>query len=644
MKVDLLRKIIKWTGVSLLLLSVAYFSLRVLVLDTVLSKVKIKLEERYGWRLSIDQRGMSGISTIWFSGIRIVPAAGDTLLQIDTLAVRPSFFSFIMGRPGFGYLEMDRATLRLSSKDGTANYCGKKQNQSAEIPNAASVESSYAKLLNNLLSQAFSLAPQRSHLSELHLEVRSDTLRADLLIPEFISTSQDLHATLVDLSSGRSWQMKGDFQQGKRTFDVSIYPLQRDRILPVIGSLFGASLGFDTLRLALNLFNYSSDELELQGVFSVKGLSLHHPKIAADTVKLPFSKFDYHFSAGSGYLQIDSTSSAVMDRMVVHPFLRIDRQPQSVYTLRLHTDTLPANDFFASLPQGMFDEVRGIRADGKLCFQMNFRLPTSSPDNVVFDCRLQKEKFRLRSLGASNIAKMNGEFVYDVFENERYIRSITIGPTNPDFTSVENVSANFKNAVLTSEDGSFFYHNGFNEDAFRKSIAANYKAGKFVRGGSTITMQLVKNVFLTRRKTIARKAEEALIVWLIESNRLVSKDRMLEVYFNIIELGPNVYGIGEASRFYFNKSPQSLELSEGIFLASLLPHPKWFRSSFDTTGSLKPYMADYYRVVSNFMLRKNLIDQIQHDALLPNVVLTGPAKDYLLPKDTLIEQPVDQLE
>jgi membrane peptidoglycan carboxypeptidase len=149
-------------------------------------------------------------------------------------------------------------------------------------------------------------------------------------------------------------------------------------------------------------------------------------------------------------------------------------------------------------------------------------------------------------------------------------------------------------------------------------------------------MQLVKNVFLTRKKTVARKAEEALIVWLIESNRLTSKQRMLEVYFNVIELGPDVYGIGEASYFYFNKKPTEITLPEGIFLASLLPRPKWFKYSFDTLGNLKPYLADYYRIVSDFMLRKNLITSEDHAKLLPNVNLTGPAREMIVPKDSML--------
>jgi len=101
----------------------------------------------------------------------------------------------------------------------------------------------------------------------------------------------------------------------------------------------------------------------------------------------------------------------------------------------------------------------------------------------------------------------------------------------------------------------------------------NIKERRFARGGSTITMQLVKNVFLNRNKTIARKMEEILLVWLIENQQLCSKERMFEVYLNIIELGPHIYGANEAAHFYFNKDASKLTLPESIFIASIIPRP-----------------------------------------------------------------------
>ena len=119
-------------------------------------------------------------------------------------------------------------------------------------------------------------------------------------------------------------------------------------------------------------------------------------------------------------------------------------------------------------------------------------------------------------------------------------------------------------------------------------------------------MQLVKNVYLNRNKTMVRKLEEILIVWLMESTRAVSKDRMYEVYLNIIEWGRNVYGIGEAARYYFSKQPSQLTLGESIYLASIVPRPKTGLYAFTYYGGLKPYISSYFRYIGNIMARRGL--------------------------------------
>jgi membrane peptidoglycan carboxypeptidase len=135
---------------------------------------------------------------------------------------------------------------------------------------------------------------------------------------------------------------------------------------------------------------------------------------------------------------------------------------------------------------------------------------------------------------------------------------------------IDQISPYLRKCVLTTEDPSFFSHHGFINEAFRQSIVKNIKLKKFSRGASTISMQLIKNVFLTRENSIS-KIRGNFVIYILENNRIVSKERMLEVYFNIIEWGPNVYGIGEASRFYFQKSPSELTFNECLFW---LNHPK----------------------------------------------------------------------
>src|SRR5690606_24323998 len=125
----------------------------------------------------------------------------------------------------------------------------------------------------------------------------------------------------------------------------------------------------------------------------------------------------------------------------------------------------------------------------------------------------------------------------------------------PKFTPLNQVASILKKTVLNTEDPYFYQHKGFEEEAFKLSIATNVKEKAFKRGASTISMQLVKNVFLNRNKTMMRKLEENLLVWLIEHSGQVSKDRMFEVYLNVIEWGRNVYENHEASSYYFGKTP-----------------------------------------------------------------------------------------
>jgi membrane peptidoglycan carboxypeptidase len=149
-------------------------------------------------------------------------------------------------------------------------------------------------------------------------------------------------------------------------------------------------------------------------------------------------------------------------------------------------------------------------------------------------------------------------------------------------------------------------------------------------------MQLVKNVFLSRNKTVARKLEEALIVWLIENQGLSTKERMYEVYLNIIEWGPMIYGANEASHYYFNKEASRLTLAEAIFMASIIPRPKWFKYSFDETGHLRESNAGFYRLVSEKMLNKGWITSQDADKLVPDVELKGPAKLQLKKTDSMV--------
>ena len=147
-------------------------------------------------------------------------------------------------------------------------------------------------------------------------------------------------------------------------------------------------------------------------------------------------------------------------------------------------------------------------------------------------------------------------------------------------------------------------------------------------------MQLIKNVFLTREKTISRKLEEILLVYILENNHICPKERMFEVYLNIIEWGPNVYGIGEAAQFYFNKHPIDLTFPECIYLATIIPRPKGFMWRFEKNGILKDFAAVQSKYLTSLMFRRELI--LPEDTLNSNhsIKITGPALKLIIKNDS----------
>lgn len=636
-----IKRILKVALTFLITILLLFFIFRNPLLHYVTEKVGARMKEEKGLILFVRSSAFSGFSTIALGGVSLIPHSGDTLLTADTLRIRPSILALLTGTLRLNQVEGSGIELQLVNKKDGNNYKFASHEQSTKL-SGNNKSGGYSSLLARLMDRSFNFAPQKAEITDATLKYRNDTLVREIRMNRFHSDVNSLKGEFEDMETNRKWECSGSFSQSAHKLDLFVFPTsEKSSNLPLVTELTGAALSFDTIHIELDGYKYSNKELKVYGLASVSGFSFHHSRISEDSIKLDNASISYSLTTSSNSFMLDSSSVATLSGITFKPYLRFEMDRTKKYSLRIETDTIQATEFFRSLPQGMFDEVRSIEADGTLKFRLDFFLDSANPDNVTFDCSMKKNKFRIRKFNDSDIMKMSGEFSQSVYEYGRYVRSFLVGPSNPYYTPYDGVSPYFRNSVLTSEDGNFFYHYGFNEDAFRKSIATNYKAKKFLRGGSTISMQLVKNVYLNRKKTIARKAEEALIVWLIESNRLYSKERMLEVYFNIIELGPNVYGIGEASQFYFKKTPAALTLSESIFLASLLPHPKWFKYSFDATGNLKPYLANYYRIVSNFMLRKELISQQEHDNLLPNVQVTGIARELIMPSDTILVEDED---
>ncbi|HJV55240.1 MAG TPA: monofunctional biosynthetic peptidoglycan transglycosylase [Methylomirabilota bacterium] len=150
------------------------------------------------------------------------------------------------------------------------------------------------------------------------------------------------------------------------------------------------------------------------------------------------------------------------------------------------------------------------------------------------------------------------------------------------WTPYAAISPALKRAVLVSEDVNFFSHHGFALDEMQSALEDALRDRELPRGASTITQQLAKNLWLSRSRNPLRKAKEAVLTWQLE--RRLSKRRILELYLNVVEFGPGVYGVGAASQRYFAKPPADLDESEAAQLAAVLPSPSTWRPGSASPG------------------------------------------------------------
>lgn len=140
-------------------------------------------------------------------------------------------------------------------------------------------------------------------------------------------------------------------------------------------------------------------------------------------------------------------------------------------------------------------------------------------------------------------------------------------------------------AVIVAEDGTFWSHSGFDWFEFKESLVRNLKELRFARGGSTITQQLVKNLYLSTSKDPLRKLKEWILTWKMENT--LSKSRILELYLNVIEWGNGIYGIEAAANDYFGKPASELTRGESARLAAVIPNPKRYRADSDSRYVLR---------------------------------------------------------
>ncbi len=616
-----------------ILFFVFFVSTKNAVFERTLNRVSVKFAER-GYRFHWNDSRVNGLNRISVARITVTSMDDSTSVELDSLAMQFGLLRSLRGKMQIGDFSCRHISIRLAGYEPMADI-----DTLAVEENTRTYRSpGYAAWLNRIVHRLFLAIPRKLDIDTVRISFRAAD--SELLFTFLDSRiragmfSSSLYTSEVADSS--KVFLKGRIDRKEPAVSLLAHNPAQNKCMLYFPGEHTVRAGFDTLLLSFAFPRYSNKLVSIEGTSLSKNFVLEGESLSSLPINIRRMHSSFRIIAEPHSMKLDSSTTFTINDISFHPYICIKREPDLVTDIKICSVSWDAHEFFRSLPEGMFTSLAGFDAAGRLKFFLDFSVNLSSVDSLKFSSRLTADDFRIKQYGKDDFRIMNTEFTHEFFEKGRLTASFTVGPSNPDFTSLAEISPWLKISVLTSEDGGFYYHRGFNPGAIRESLITNIKERRFVRGGSTISMQLVKNIFLTRHKTIGRKLEELLIVWIIENNRLVSKERMFEIYLNVIEWGPGIFGIQQASRYYFNKTPAELGLQESLFLAGIVPFPKRFKSVFEDNGCPKSYFSAYMQRMKALMVAREYIQSMDTTGVDQNVFLTGPASQVFVVRDTIV--------
>lgn len=590
----------------------------------------VGLEKRFDLKIDYKTLKLGGLSHFIVRDLTVIPSSKDTLLYLGESDIRLAFLPLLVGKIEVKNWSASNIQMTFIKGNESSNFeflfhSFHKESVQTEKEN----KHDFDKKINKTLSLLFRLLPSNADLNNIEINYKSPQDNLQLSIPHF-NLTDNRFSTIIhtnENSSHNDWIANGILNDSNHEIEAHIKPYENSKVvLPFINYRWNAYLAFDSLSFR---FEAQKNNQQILGKAVVDGLALHQERISPDTVDLNKINIDFVMNAGENYIELDSASKILFNDISFNPYLKLQKDEEWHIEAILDKDWFPAQQLFSSLPEGLFQNLRGIETLGELSYHFLTDIDFANLDSLILESDLKARNFRILSYGNSDLTKMNDSFQYTAYENGVAVKTFELGASNPMFRPLTSISRYLPLAIMQSEDAGFYQHGGFILSAIRESLIKDLKEKRFARGGSTISMQLVKNVFLSRNKTISRKLEEMLIVWLIEHNRITSKERMMEVYLNIIEWGPMVYGASEASRFYFDKEAADLTLEESIFLASLVPKPKHFLNSFDG-DKLRASNEAFFNIIADRLIQRNLISIEESFNLSPyNIKFNGGVRNYI---------------
>ena len=425
--------------------------------------------------------------------------------------------------------------------------------------------------------------------------------------------------TLRDVALGRlsgtgSLEVRASLEDGgvSRELAVSIDPslavtLRGDRIpLRPFAPLAPKALQLDGGRASGQLVvqrNGATVQLAVDG--SVEGIRVEHKALAEQPIPVT-AAVRGTFALSPDALAIDHASIDFgRAHWTASGWWRRGQPVSGQIDLRLAT--APCADLLASLPAEIRGPLDGMAMSGSFGGHARLAIDLAAPDGQGVDltAELANQCTVTAEPPAADVTKLAGT-LDQIFADGSHGM---VGKTEASWYELRRLPPWVPLAFVSAEDGRFFDHHGFDLTQIGKSLEIDLRDHRIARGGSTISQQLIKNSFLTQRRTLDRKLQEAVLTWRLEQR--LEKKTILERYLNIIELGPHVFGLRAAATHWFGVSPRELSIKQAAFLAALTSEPESMSRRVRRAGGLDADSATRVDVILRAMRRDGVIDDAQ---------------------------------
>ncbi|MEO8705114.1 MAG: transglycosylase domain-containing protein [Kofleriaceae bacterium] len=455
---------------------------------------------------------------------------------------------------------------------------------------------------------------------------------------------------MIDLAGGYGgvpgtlWTAKGPLDPRAMTASIELEAkrFNLDRLAPILQRtpvVDYAGTSVDT-KVRLDL---APTGAKFAGEFHLRGLNVGHPMLADKEVHdLDLSgKIAGSFDRTKGVLQLDQGD--FVTRNVPFSITGIvarprpgeaavavgevpKRGPGGIQFLTGHFVIPPieCQRVLAAIPTEMAPYMSGYKLRGTFEVDLDVDIDWAKLDELKLGGHVGLRNCKVTDEPADSPRRLTKEFEHYVEVDQGKWHSFVVGPANEDFVPFEDISPFLVKSIMSTEDSAFYFHRGFITSEFRTALVNDLKAGGFKYGASSITMQMVKNVLLYREKTLARKLQELFLTWHVENT--LSKDRILEIYFNVIEYGPGLYGIGPAAKHYFGKAPKDLTPVEAAFFSTILPAPKERYKQY-CAGTLTKWTDDKIRRILGIMLKRDRLTQTEYDNAMATPLMFSKTED-----------------